>query len=109
MTIAFVVRFSFMAQVTGRWAGRGVQLQNLTKHSVDDLTLDGVREAIKAQNFDAINLFSDLPHQDLLSQLIRTTFTAPEGKMFAVSDFSCFRIGAVCACIACSTLTSLIQ
>ncbi|WP_194752388.1 DNA polymerase [Staphylococcus chromogenes] len=80
--------FQFYGAGTGRWAGRGVQLQNLTKHSVDDLTLDGVREAIKAQNFDAINLFSDLPHQDLLSQLIRTTFTAPEGKMFAVSDFS---------------------
>lgn len=80
--------FQFYGAGTGRWAGRGVQMQNLTKHSMTDEELDIAREAIKQQDFDWLDLMLEYPYQDILSQLIRTTFTAEDGYKLAVSDFS---------------------
>lgn len=80
--------FQFYGAGTGRWAGRGVQLQNLTKHYMSDTELDIARELIKNQAFDDLELLLDVKPQDLLSQLVRTTFTAEEGHELAVSDFS---------------------
>lgn len=80
--------FQFYGAGTGRWAGRGVQLQNLTKHYISDTELDIAREFIKDQAFDDLELMLDVHPQDLLSQLVRTTFTAEEGYELAVSDFS---------------------
>ena len=73
------------ANRTGRWAGRGVQLQNLPQNHIDDLTLarnlalEGDREGLEM-------LFGSVP--DTLSQLIRTAFIPREGCTFAVADFS---------------------
>ncbi|MGW8014762.1 DNA polymerase [Staphylococcus xylosus] len=80
--------FQFYGAGTGRWAGRGVQLQNLTKHYISDTELDIARDLIKKQDFDSLELLLDVHPQDLLSQLVRTTFTAEEGFELAVSDFS---------------------
>ncbi|MDU9304446.1 DNA polymerase [Staphylococcus coagulans] len=80
--------FQFYGAGTGRWAGRGVQLQNLTKHYISDTELDIARDLIKKQAFDDLDLLLDVHPQDLLSQLVRTTFTAEEGYALAVSDFS---------------------
>ncbi|EHS7203612.1 DNA polymerase [Staphylococcus pseudintermedius] len=80
--------FQFYGASTGRWAGRGVQLQNLTKHYMSDVELDIARDFIKAQRFDDLSLLLVTPPQDLLSQLVRTTFVAKEGYILAVSDFS---------------------
>lgn len=80
--------FQFYGAGTGRWAGRGVQMQNLTKHNMSDEELDIAREAIKQQDFDWLDLMLEYPYQDILSQLIRTTFTAQDGYTLAVSDFS---------------------
>lgn len=80
--------FQFYGAGTGRWAGRGVQLQNLTKHYISDTELDIARELIKKQDFEGLSLLLDVHPQDLLSQLVRTTFTADEGNELAVSDFS---------------------
>lgn len=80
--------FQFYGAGTGRWAGRGVQLQNLTKHYISDIELDIARDLIKQQDFDSLELLLDVHPQDLLSQLVRTTFTAEEGFELAVSDFS---------------------
>ncbi|EGQ3664548.1 DNA polymerase [Staphylococcus pseudintermedius] len=80
--------FQFYGASTGRWAGRGVQLQNLTKHYMSDVELDIARDFIKAQRFDDLSLLLATPPQDLLSQLVRTTFVAKEGYTLAVSDFS---------------------
>ncbi len=80
--------FQFYGAGTGRWAGRGVQLQNLTKHYISDTELDIARELIKEQKFDDLELLLDVHPQDLLSQLVRTTFTAENGHDLAVSDFS---------------------
>ncbi|WQC56852.1 DNA polymerase [Staphylococcus pseudintermedius] len=80
--------FQFYGASTGRWAGRGVQLQNLTKHYMSAVELDIARDFIKAQRFDDLSLLLATPPQDLLSQLVRTTFVAKDGYELAVSDFS---------------------
>lgn len=70
---------------TGRWAGRGIQLQNLPQNHLSDL--DTARELLKEGDLDMMELcYGDVP--DTLSQLIRTMLIAPEGRTFAVCDFS---------------------
>lgn len=73
------------ANRTGRWAGRLVQLQNLSKNHFDDL--ETPRELIRNRDWDTVEmLYGDV--SDVLSQLVRTTFIAPKGKMYSVADFS---------------------
>lgn len=67
------------ANRTGRWAGRGVQVQNLPRTYLDNLTER--REEVKNRRATTID-------SDTLSQLIRTAFIAPQGKKLVVSDFS---------------------
>lgn len=73
------------ANRTGRWAGRGVQVQNLRKNDLPDL--DMARELVKEGNLDLlIMLYPSVP--DVLSQLIRTGFQAKPGHRFLVNDFA---------------------
>lgn len=70
---------------TGRWAGRLVQVQNLP-HDVPEI-VDVARSLVKKGDLEKVKLF--YPNvSDLLSQLIRTAFIAPEGSLFCVADFS---------------------
>ena len=70
---------------TGRWAGRLVQMQNLPQNHISDLGL--ARQIVKEGDLDTLEIcYGNVP--DTLSQLIRTAFVAPEGKTFAVCDFS---------------------
>lgn len=70
---------------TGRFAGRGVQLQNLTKNHFEDL--DAARNAVLTSDRDVVEaLYGDVT--DTLSQLVRTAFIAKPGHVFAVADFS---------------------
>lgn len=76
------------ANRTGRWAGRLVQVQNL-KRIDDDFTssIDLARNLVREGDLDMLELlFESVP--DVLSQLIRTAFVAPEGSRFIVVDFS---------------------
>lgn len=73
------------ANKTGRWAGRLVQLQNLPQNHLSDLEV--ARDIVKSGDYDLITMTYD-DVSSLLSQLIRTTFIAEEGKTFAVADFS---------------------
>lgn len=73
------------ANRTGRWAGRLLQLQNLSKNYVENIELP--RRLIKDRDWDAVEMaYGDVP--SILSQLVRTALIAPEGKTFAVADFS---------------------
>lgn len=73
------------ANRTGRWAGRGVQPQNMPKNFLSDL--DYAREMVLAQDYEGLQLFfGDVP--DTLSQLLRTAFKARDGYRLIVSDFS---------------------
>lgn len=73
------------ANRTGRWAGRLLQLQNLSKNHLYDL--DTPRELVRNNDLDTLNLlYEDIP--DILSQLVRTGIIAPAGKILSVADFS---------------------
>lgn len=73
------------ANRTGRWAGRGVQVQNLRKNDLPDLAM--ARELVKEGNLDLLMmLFPSVA--DVLSQLIRTGFIARPGHRFIVNDFA---------------------
>ena len=73
------------ANRTGRWASRLIQLQNLPQNHMKDL--DYARGLVASGDFDMMELnYGNIP--EVLSELIRTTFVAPEGYTFAVADFS---------------------
>ena len=75
------------ANRTGRWAGRLIQLQNLSKNHFDGQRLADARDHVKSRDVDMLRMvYGDV--QDLLSQLVRTALVAPEGKTFSVADFS---------------------
>ena len=70
---------------TGRWAGRLVQLQNLPQNHLENI--GAVREMVRSRDLDTLEMvFDNVP--DVLSQLIRTAFVAPDGHTLLVADFS---------------------
>lgn len=77
------------AQRTGREAGRLAQPQNFPRISDEfEEFLDTARELVKAGDLEAIELIFGSEVPNILSQLLRTTFIADEGKEFIVADFS---------------------
>ena len=73
------------ANRTGRFSSKIIQLQNLARNSMSDL--DQARALVRTGDYDALSmLYDDVP--DTLSQLVRTAFVPPEGKLFYVADFS---------------------
>lgn len=73
------------ANRSGRWASRGIQLQNLPQNHMEDL--DEARALVRDGNFDALELLYDnVP--EVLSELIRTAFVPKPGYKYIVSDFS---------------------
>lgn len=73
------------ANRTQRWAGRGIQLQNLPQNHIS--TLDEARDLVKMGCFDMVeSIYGNTP--DILSQLIRTMLIAKPGHIFTIADFS---------------------
>lgn len=73
------------ANRTGRFAGRGIHLQNLPQNHMSDLS--EARSLVKQSNFEMLNiLYGNVPN--VLSELLRTAFVPREGMKFIVSDFS---------------------
>lgn len=73
------------ANRTGRWAGRLLQLQNLSKNHVANIELP--RRLVREGDWDAVEmLYDDVP--DILSQLVRTALISAPGAVFSVADFS---------------------
>lgn len=73
------------ANRTGRWAGRLVQVQNLPKTYIGQLTL--ARKTVKNKEVEKLRiLYGSIP--DTLSQLIRTSLVASEGHKLVDADFS---------------------
>lgn len=73
------------ASRSGRWAGRGIQLQNLPQNHMEDL--EEARNLVRDGNFTALELLYDNTPQ-VLSELIRTAFVPRPGYKYIVSDFS---------------------
>jgi DNA polymerase len=73
------------ANRTGRWAGRLVQIQNLPRNYLS--TLEYARQLVIDRNIEMLKfIYGNVP--DTLSQLIRTAFIAPKGRVLSVADFS---------------------
>lgn len=73
------------ANRTGRWVSKLIQLQNLPQNHMQDL--ESARELVARGDWEAMKLaYNNTP--EVLSELIRTTFIAPQGMTFAVADFS---------------------
>ena len=78
--------FQFVgANRTGRFAGRGIQLQNLPQNHMTDLA--DARSLVKQGNHQALELLYDSTSR-VLSELIRTAFISKNGMKFIVADFS---------------------
>lgn len=73
------------ANRTGRWAGRLLQLQNLSKNHISRIEVP--REMIRARDWESVEMMYD-DVADILSQLVRTALIASPGKVFSVADFS---------------------
>ena len=73
------------ANRTGRWAGRLLQLQNLSKNHISNIKTP--RQLIRARDWESVEMLYD-DVSDILSQLVRTALIAPPNKTFAVADFS---------------------
>ncbi|HNW87908.1 MAG TPA: DNA polymerase [Candidatus Limiplasma sp.] len=73
------------ANRSGRWAGRGVQLQNLPQNHMPDLAQ--ARELVRSGDYEIVNALYDSV-STVLSELIRTAFIPRDGAKFIVSDFS---------------------
>lgn len=73
---------------TGRWAGRGVQVQNFPRPSREvEGFEEQVTDMIKAGDYDdLLMLFGGA--MSPLSSLVRSSFRAPDGKVFYVSDLN---------------------
>ena len=73
------------ASRSGRWAGRGVQLQNLPQNHIENLS--SARDLVLVGNDAAVEeRYGSIP--DVLSELIRTAFVPNRGERFIVADFS---------------------
>ena len=79
-----IIQF-YGASSTGRYAGRGLQIQNLKRCYLSDL--DTPRELAKQQNYEALNMLYNSV-SDTLSQLIRTALVASSGHILLDADFS---------------------
>lgn len=73
------------ASRSGRWAGRGIQLQNLPQNHMPDL--EEARDLVLDNDYTSLQLLYDNIPQ-VLSELIRTAFIPKKGYKFIVSDFS---------------------
>jgi len=90
--------YKFYGAHTGRWAGEGVQLQNLPRGTVKDV------EAVTA----AILIGGTLPCPALeaVSSCLRSAFRAPEGYRFVVSDLAQIELRVLAWLAQCSPLLS---
>lgn len=74
------------AGATARWAGKGVQVQNLPRVYLKADKLDAAREIVKRGTSVGLKKFGN--PIDVITQLVRTTLRPPEGFEFGVSDYS---------------------
>lgn len=70
---------------TGRWAGRGIQLQNMPRNYMQ--TLGEARALVKAGDFEALDFLYEDPQQ-VLKELTRTMLIPKPGYRFLIADFS---------------------
>ncbi|MCL2531569.1 MAG: DNA polymerase [Oscillospiraceae bacterium] len=78
--------FKFHGASTGRWTGKGIQLQNLKRNLMPDTDLDIARQLVRDGDYEVFGLL--YPQTDTLSQLLRTALIPRPGTRFIVADFN---------------------
>lgn len=90
-----ILRF-YGAEGTGRWSGQGVQFQNLPRGSIKDMEQAALiiknsvtfnDDGTTSTELDALEFIYD-DTMDFFSSAIRGCIIAPEGREFAVGDYS---------------------
>lgn len=77
--------FAFYGSHTGRFAGRGIQLQNLPRNTLEELEV--TRDTVKRGDYTLLTcLYDSVP--EVLSELVRTALIPRPGYKFVVADFS---------------------
>lgn len=79
--------FAYHAAATGRWAGRGIQLQNLPRSSYVDHDFDSARRLFIDRDAQLLEILFDLP-QLAASRMVRGTVMAAPGRELVCADFS---------------------
>lgn len=74
----------FYGSRTGRWGGRIVQPHNPPRGLKDEQKIAGLVAMAKAGALDLV--YDSVP--DVLTNLVRPAYTAPEGSLLAVADYS---------------------
>lgn len=90
------IRGALKARVahTGRYAGRGIQPQNLPRGFADPAMLSFTRHAAHLgatdlrSGVEMMHLIADGQECDALASLCRDAICAPDGKVFVVADYS---------------------
>jgi DNA polymerase len=75
-------QYSFYKAHTGRWAGKGAQLQNLKAARTKE------EKALVKDIVRMLELGEPVPSLDSLSLALRPLMTAPKGKKIVLADFS---------------------
>jgi DNA polymerase len=88
---------------TGRWAGEGVQLQNLVRGNIEDVAgaTEAIRQGLPIDKFGK--------PMDVVASCIRSAFRAPSGYHFTVAD-----LGQIEPCVlvwlsGCKALAKLLR
>jgi DNA polymerase len=72
---------------TGRWAGMGVQPQNLPRCTFGPADLEHIHQLIQAGNTEGLALMYG-PELDVISQALRSTLCAAPGNVLIGADYS---------------------
>jgi DNA polymerase bacteriophage-type len=75
-------QYAFYKAHTGRWAGKGAQLQNLKAARTKE------EKAMVAEVIKMLERGNAIPSLDALSLALRPLMTAPKGKKIVLADFS---------------------
>lgn len=76
--------------VTGRWASRGVQLQNMPSRFPwnHPTKIFQCAEIASSEGFDSLRDDRKVPYHHALKALLRTALVAPKGKTFHIADYA---------------------
>ena len=96
---------------TARWAGRGVQTQNLKKtpKSLEiPHVLDEANRIIRSGSYDALGLFIDEP-MEVLTGCVRSSFRVPDDEDFVIADLASIETAVAAILTGCVRLLGVFK
>lgn len=97
--------YKYYGAHTGRWAGEGVQLQNLPRGVLDAQSFDFAVHSIRMGELEPF-LPGALGVLGTIASCLRGAFRAPEGKKFVVADLSAIEVRVLAWLAGCTELNS---